>query len=179
MGNSVSARRWTDLWFNEGWATFSEVYWGSKVNSSKQTPREFFRAVIKSRPENFELAPAVLDGDPANLFDGFAVYERTGAMFEGFRQIIGDKRFFAFARELAEASVRTISRGAFVARRAASGLGRAAKAPRRLLPPVAAARGQAEPAALRLPLDARRYFQQWLRADSKPTITPDSFTPAP
>ena len=153
MGNSVSARRWTDLWFNEGWATFSEVYWGSRVNSSKQTPRQFFRAVITSRPENFELAPAVLDDDPANLFDGFAVYERTGAMFEGLRQIIGDKRFFAFARALAEDHrYGTISRGAFVREaKDASGLGRAGK--RRL----------------------GAYFRQWLLREGKPSLRPADF----
>jgi len=153
MGNSVSARRWTDLWFNEGWATFSEVYWGSKVNSSKQTPRQYFRAVITSRKENFRLAPAILDGDPAKLFDGFAVYERTGAMFEGLRQILGNKRFFGFARDLsATHRYGTISRGSFTRElRAASGMGR---------------RGQRKLSA---------YVREWLLREGKPRLRPADF----
>ncbi len=153
MGNSVSARRWTDLWFNEGWATFNEIYWGSKVNDERQTPRQFFQAVIRSKPGNFELAPAVLDGDPANMFDGFATYSRPGAMIEGYRQIVGNKRFFAFAKQLGERhAYGTISRGTFIREaRAASGL-----------------RGR----------ESRRlgaYFRQWLLREGKPSLRPSDF----
>lgn len=155
MGDSVSARHWTDIWFNEGWATFAEVFWGAKVNEEKQSPRQFFHAVIASKAGNFELAPAVLDDDPANLFNGFAVYARPGAMIEGYREIVGNKRFFDFARELAERhAYATIGRGRFIKEaRAASGLkGRQAK---RLV----------------------AYFRQWLLREGKPTLTPDDFPP--
>lgn len=153
MGNSISARHWTDLWFNEGWATFAEVYWGSKVNDERQTPRQFFQAVIRSRAANFALAPATLDGDPANLFDGFAVYSRPGAMIEGYRQIVGNKRFFAFARGLGERhAYSTINRGQFIGEaKRASGLGKAGK--RRL----------------------GRYFRQWLLREDKPALRPADF----
>jgi aminopeptidase N len=153
MGDSVSARRWTDLWFNEGWATFSEIYWESKFNDEAESPRRFFQNVVRSRPENFELAPAILDGDPANLFDGFATYSRPGAMIQGYRQIVGNRRFFDFARQLtAEHAYGTISRGAFIRKaRAASGL-----------------RGR----------ESRRlgaYFRQWLLWEKKPSLRPSDF----
>jgi aminopeptidase N len=153
MGNSVSARQWTDIWFNEGWATFSEVFWGAKVNEERQSPRQFFHAVITSKPGNFELQPALLDGDPANLFDGFAVYSRPGAMIEGYRQIVGNKRFFAFARKLARRhAYSTIDQRQFIGEaQAASGLGRHER--RRL----------------------GRYFHQWLELSGKPSLRPSDF----
>ena len=153
MGDSVSARRWSDLWFNEGWATFSEIYWESKFNDEAESPRRFFQNVIRSGAENFKLAPAILDGDPANLFDGFATYSRPGAMIQGYRQIVGNRRFFAFAEQLtAEHAYATINRGTFIRKaRAASGL-----------------RGR----------DSRRlgaYFRQWLLREDKPSLRPSDF----
>ena len=66
----------------------------------------------------------MLDGDPAELFDGFVVYNRPGAMLQGLRMIIGNDRFFAFARGLSDRhGYGDISRAQFVREaKAASGL---------------------------------------------------------
>jgi len=154
MGNSVSARRWSDIWFNEGWATWAEMFYRSQTTATAQSPKAFFRAVITSPRSNFKLAPAILDGDPANLFDGFAVYSRPAAMLEGYRQIVGTKRFFAFAQETAqgEHAYGTIGRKAFVKEATkASGL-RGARLKK-----------------------LGKYFDQWLLRDGKPKLTPSDF----
>ena len=151
MGDSVSARTWQQIWFNEGWATFSEVLYGA-AQGGEQSPREYFRAVISSKAGNFTPAPAAL-GDPADLFAGFPVYTRPGAMIEGYREIVGNRRFFAFARGLGSDHLHgTITERQFVrAAKRGSGLG---------------------PAGVRR-LGA--YFHQWLHREGKPTLTPRDF----
>ena len=151
MGDNITGASWQQIWFNEGWATFSEVFYAA-AHGSEQSPREYFRAVHESNVGNFRMPPARLAG-PEALFDGFAVYTRPGAMFEGFRDIVGNRRFFGFARKLAaEHGYDTISERQFVATaKRASGLGRAGK--RRL----------------------GRYFRQWLHRPGKPRITPRDF----
>ena len=153
MGDSISPANWSVIWFNEGWATFAEVLFDHEVDGRRQTPQEFFRAVYDSKPKCWRLAPATLDGDPAKLFNGFAVYNRPGAMLEGLRKIVGNERFFDFARDLSDRhGGGNISRGQFVSEaKRASGLhGRRLK---------------------RL----GDYFRQWLLWDRRPHLTPADF----
>ena len=153
MGDSVTAANWSVIWFNEGWATFSEVLFDSKVDGADMSPKQFFDAVYASSAKSWKLAPAVLDHDPANLFDGMAVYNRPGAMLQGLRMIIGNKRFFDFAHELGERhGYANISRGQFVSEaKQASGLH--GKKLKRL----------------------GSYFHQWLLWDKRPQLTPSDF----
>jgi aminopeptidase N len=151
-GDSVSARTWQQIWFNEGMATFTEVFWDAKANGSKLTPRKFFNEVYDSSPGNFRLAPANLRS-PKNLFDGWAVYNRPGAMFEGFREIVGNERFFRFTRRV-------------MADHAYSTIGE-----RQVL--------QAAKDASRFHGKRRkrlgRYFRQWLHREGVPKLTPADF----
>ena len=151
-GDSVTGATWQQIWFNEGFATFTEVFWGAKVNGDDQSPREFFRAVVDLGPRAFRIPPADLGG-PEHLFDGVAVYNRPGAMLEGFRQIVGTKRFFRFAREIQDDHrYGTITERQFVeAAKRGSGLGRAGK--RKL----------------------GAYFRQWLHRKGVPRIAPSDF----
>ena len=152
MGDDVTGRTWQQIWFNEGWATFAEVYWGAKVNDSGQSPRQFFRRVLEIDKKEYRRPPADL-GSPLHLFDAVPVYNRPGAMIEGYREIVGNHRFFAFARKLTgQHRYGTISEGEFVkAAKRASGLGRGGE--RRL----------------------GGYFRQWLHRAGKPRITPADF----
>ncbi|HET6830316.1 MAG TPA: M1 family metallopeptidase [Solirubrobacterales bacterium] len=153
MGDSISPEQWNVIWFNEGWATLMEVWFDHAVEGARQTPRRFFHAVYRSAPRHWRLAPARLGGDPAKLFDGFAVYNRPGAMLQGLRMIVGTDRFLELARTLAERhGGGTISRGQFVAEaKRVSGLhGRKL---RRL----------------------GTYLRQWLLWRKRPSLTPSNF----
>lgn len=153
MGDSISPANWSTIWFNEGWATFAEVLFDNKVDGAEMTPRKFFKAVYEIKAKRWRLAPAKLDGDPANLFDGMAVYNRPGAMLEGLREIVGNKRFYALAHDLNDRhGYGNITREQFVTEaKAASGLrGRKLK---------------------RL----GRYLRQWLLWEKRPHLTPADF----
>lgn len=149
MGDSVSPASWNTLWFAEGWATFMPWY----HEGAAVAEEEFDRIYQETSPEEWELVPDVLDGDPANLFAGLATYERPAAALEGYREIVGDTRFFEFARgTVARYGYGNIDYARFVElARQYSGLG---GRDRVLL---------------------ARYFDQWLRQPEKPTILPEDF----
>ena len=160
FGDSVSPSTWQQIWFSEGWATFTEN--GYDPGGLDTVALEDFFDAIYAEPDvpepledEWSIPPAELGG-PENLFEVFPVYDRPGAMIEGFRQILGDdEAFFEFAAGLQETyGYATITEEEFVdAAKAASGF-------------------SGDDLAL---LDD--YFQQWLHADSRPELTPDDFPP--
>jgi aminopeptidase N len=156
MGDSISPATWHQIWFNEGWATIAEVLFDYRLDGAEMSPRQFFDKVYEAPADAWTLAPAVLDDDPANLFAGFPVYNRSGAMLEGLREIVGDDRFGALARQLqSDYGYATITEDQFVTTaQAASGLDAA---------------GQAK---------LGEYFHQWLYSTSRPSLTPADFTGA-
>jgi aminopeptidase N len=100
MGNSVSPATWLEIWFNEGWATWLEWHWEFESGESTVSPADQFDTNYNDPNFDWSVAPAVLDGDPANLFHLDPTYLRSASMLEGYRQIVGDERFFELARTL-------------------------------------------------------------------------------
>ena len=155
FGDSVGPATWREIWFNEGWATWWATYWSNKQNGSSTTTNSFFNTVY-NRTSGWNLAPAEL-GSAENLFDTMPVYDRPGAMLEGYRQIVGDTAFFAFQKALAtQFEHSTITGDQFVA----------------LAKQIAADKGGFTGSNV-TKLDA--YFQQWLYGTVKPTLNPTTF----
>ena len=155
VGNTVTLAQWPDIWFNEGWATWSEWIWGSEGNPDEPSPAEMWNELYETTPDAaWEIAPAVLDGNPANLFLGFPVYDRGAMIVEGTRQIIGPVRFRALIRELmTDYRYGNISSRGFIAEvKEASGFGGA-----------------------RLAL-LDQFLEQWIYGETKPTILPEDFS---
>jgi aminopeptidase N len=153
FGNSATLQRWSDIWFNEGWANWSDWYW-SFVEDGGDDPAAIFGDLYANTPdEGWAIAPAILDGDPANLFVTFPTYDRGAMTIQGYREIVGDDTFFDFARHLLDKfAYDNVSTEEFIAEaKDFSGFGGA---------------------DLELLDD---YFQQWLYGTVKPTILPEDF----
>ena len=155
FGNSATLETWADIWFNEGWANWSDWYWSS-LEDGGPAPAEIFDDLYANTPaEDWETAPAILDGDPANLFHFFPTYQRGAMTLQGYKEIVGHERFFDLARELLDRfAYGNVSTEEFiVTAKEVSGL-----------------------AGPELDL-LDEYFQQWLYGTERPTILPEDFGP--
>lgn len=96
FGDSVSVQRWSDIWLNEGFATYSE--WLYSERTGKDTAAELAK-------QNYDETPAGSDfwrvppGDPgvAAVLDA-PVYLRGAMALQALRGAVGDKDFFAALR---------------------------------------------------------------------------------
>jgi aminopeptidase N len=95
FGDSVSVHRWSDIWLNEGFATYAEWLWGERTGGD--TPRREFdsRYAQKQSADLWNVAPAA--PGRAGLF-GRSVYERGAMTLQALRDKVGDQRFFAILR---------------------------------------------------------------------------------
>ena len=152
-GNSFTLQSRSDIWINEGWANWSKWYWQFRENGGDDPAALFDELYADTPAASWEIAPAVLDGDPTNMFASFPTYARGAMTVQGYREIVGDDALFDFVRDLARRfehdniSTREFIRFA-VSR---SGLDRADRA------------------------QLRGYFAQWLYGETKPTILPEHF----
>ena len=95
FGNSVTARRWRDIWLHEGFACYAEWLWSE--NSGGRTAEQWaqhYHAKLVSSPQDLLLA----DPGPADMFDD-RVYKRGALTLHVLRGILGDEKFFALLRE--------------------------------------------------------------------------------
>lgn len=94
-GDSLSVQDWSDVWLNEGFATYAEWLWSEHTGG--QTPRQIFDDVYHGRNgrQLVHLAPAA--PIVRTLFSD-AVYTRGGATLEALRITVGDAMFFQIIR---------------------------------------------------------------------------------
>jgi len=94
VGNSVSPRRWSDIWLNEGWATFAEWLWTEHDGGA--TSAERFAEVMAIPPTSAFWRRIVADPQPTGLFSA-PVYDRGAATLYALRETVGSKRFAVLA----------------------------------------------------------------------------------
>jgi aminopeptidase N len=99
-GDSVTLRRWPDIWLHEGFATWSEWIWSE--HRGRRSAHQIFRSLYKT-PANdtgFWTPPPARPGSAANLFDG-TVYDRGAMTLQALREKLGDAVFFRILRDWA------------------------------------------------------------------------------
>jgi aminopeptidase N len=92
-GDSVSVDDWSDIWLNEGFATYAEWLWSQHIGG--RSPRQHFD---KLYAEDDGL-PTDPPGRPTlqSLFDD-SVYTRGAATLEALRIAVGDSTFWRIVR---------------------------------------------------------------------------------
>lgn len=95
-GDSVSLRRWQDIWLNEGFASYAEWLWSEEQGEG--TAQELADWIYSSHPADDEFWK-VRPGDPGpeNQFHE-AVYDRGALALQALRNKIGDEDFFAILK---------------------------------------------------------------------------------
>ena len=158
FGDAVTLATWSDIWFNEGWANWSDWFHSAPGTATPGVAETQFQANYNDPSNDWTIAPAVLDGDPKNLFETFPTYTRGAMTLEGYRQILegangNDDKFFEFARALT-----TRYRYGNVTTQQVIDL-------------ALEISDFTGPEATLL----QNYFNQWLYGTTRPTITPASF----
>jgi aminopeptidase N len=92
FGDSVALGRWSDIWLNEGFASYAEYLWSE--HEGEGTVAELAEYVYQSYPADdpfWQVLPA--DPGAAKQFDG-AVYDRGALTLQALRKAVGDDKFF-------------------------------------------------------------------------------------
>ncbi|MGA6163436.1 M1 family metallopeptidase [Amycolatopsis magusensis] len=92
FGDSVSLGKWSDIWLNEGFASYAEFLWSESIGEG--TADELAEYLYNSYPADSAFWQ-VKPGDPGadKQFDA-AVYDRGALAVHALRKAIGEESFF-------------------------------------------------------------------------------------
>lgn len=95
FGNSVTARRWRDIWLHEGFACYAEWLWSecSGGRSVDELARRY-HGQLRASAQDLLLA----DPGPHNMFDD-RVYKRGALTLHALRKQLGNAKFFALLKD--------------------------------------------------------------------------------
>ncbi|MFC4122242.1 M1 family metallopeptidase [Nonomuraea zeae] len=91
FGDSLTIKRWKDLWLNEGFATYAEWLWSE--HKGKQSAEAFFNDYHKRPASDPMWAYPPGRAKPGDLFNQ-SVYTRGGMTLHALRKAVGDQTFF-------------------------------------------------------------------------------------
>jgi aminopeptidase N len=94
FGDSVSLSDWSDIWLNEGFATYAEWLWHARTQP--HAPGRAFKSLWHSNAQSSPFWDGVVaqPAGPDHLFDTNTSYERGAMALQALRTTIGSKDFF-------------------------------------------------------------------------------------
>jgi aminopeptidase N len=95
FGNSVTARRWRDIWLHEGFACYAEWLW-SEHSGGPSADELAGRYHTQLRDESQDLL--LTDPGPRHMFDD-RVYKRGALTLHALRGRLGNDKFFALLKD--------------------------------------------------------------------------------
>jgi aminopeptidase N len=96
-GDSVSVHDWSEIWLNEGFATYAEWLWEEHLGES--SPQQTFDRIYDTADDQLWTVPPGAPGKD-DLF-GESVYTRGGLTLQALRVTVGDDAFFRILRQWA------------------------------------------------------------------------------
>ncbi|MEV0399775.1 M1 family metallopeptidase [Actinoallomurus sp. NPDC050550] len=96
FGDSVTLTHWSDIWLNEGFATYAEWIWGERNGTGPSVQTQFDQRYRQTDSPDLWSVPPAAPGR-TRLF-GRSVYERGAMTLHALRQKVGDATFFAILR---------------------------------------------------------------------------------
>ncbi len=99
FGNSVTLRRWRDIWLNEGFATYAEWLW--QEERGKPGPQASFDSLYATGAGKSFWASKPGDPGAKAMFED-PVYNRGAMALHALRLTIGDDAFFTVLRRWAQ-----------------------------------------------------------------------------
>jgi aminopeptidase N len=102
FGNQITLSDWSQIWLNEGFATWAEWWWAESKGPPVPTVEERVDDLCGTPASNngfWNPPPADVPG-PEVMFDG-TIYDRGGMALQRLRELIGDADFFALLEDWA------------------------------------------------------------------------------
>ncbi|MBX3390017.1 MAG: Ig-like domain-containing protein [Phycisphaeraceae bacterium] len=95
-GDNVTCRTWSDIWLNEGFATYTEALWAEhKPGSTGATALQNYMIGTKPAAENVGGSVYCFDtSDEARIFSRDLTYRKAAWVLHMLRGIVGDQKFF-------------------------------------------------------------------------------------
>jgi aminopeptidase N len=95
-GDMITCETWSDIWLNEGFATYSECLW-EEYKSGSADPTAYRSAVLARKPSNVSgsvYVPPSQTDSVARIFSGNWSYRKGCWVLHQLRHVVGDETFF-------------------------------------------------------------------------------------